>query len=361
MKPFAKDLHPLHSLWALALFACAARQQVIEMDPIELRARHTKEGVKVEFMDPEALFLSATKDYEEGRCEDAIARFGLVVEAFPNSSVAKASLFNRGLALLRCKMPKEAAKDFEQFVNLYPEDPDVKDALKKQGEALVEAGEGEKAIRPLQERLALEPLSLMEEVEVRAYLASALRQAGRFDECRKEVERVVDLYDKNLDRPEMARNYYVAMASYQGASVWHDLFSRIKFVLPVERMEKDLIDKATLFLKAQSEYLRTIRIGNTYWGVKAGVAIGRMYEEFFDHIMEAEVPKDLSEEDLKVYYDELKRKAKPLLAKALETYERNLSIAKMYGARDEWFGDTLERIVRLRRELQKIPDEPTWP
>jgi hypothetical protein len=163
------------------------------------------------------------------------------------------------------------------------------------------------------------------------------------------------LHDRHATLPEMEGNYFVAMASFQAAEVFHDLFARIKFVLPVERMEKDLLDKATLFMKAQAEYLRTMRLRNNYWGVSAGVRVGRLYEEFYDDVMNAEVPPDLSPEELEVYRDELRRRTRPMVAKAVDAYERNIALARMYGARDEWFGDMPARLDRLRRVLQEMP------
>ena len=163
------------------------------------------------------------------------------------------------------------------------------------------------------------------------------------------------LHDRNKTLPEIDGNYFVAMASMEGGQIYHELFGRIKFLLPVERMEKDLMDKANLFLKAQGEYLRTIRLRNPYWGVLAGVKVGRLYEEFFNDVMNAEVPPDLTASDLALYQAELKRQVRPLVAKAVDAYERNMTLSRMYGAKEEWFGDTEARLARLRKVLEEIP------
>jgi len=344
-----------------AMTGCARTTQVVEMDPLELRAMKTPEGVRVEVMDPEALFLRGVKEFEAGRPDEAVRLFTLVIERFPASRFARPARYNRGVAYLQWSRPADAARDFEVYLQQAAGEQDLADAWQKLGQARTEAGEWEAAFDALHRRLAMQPLTLWQEVEVRARLSLVLRMLGRTEEARDEVARVLDLHSRNLTLPEMDGNYFVAMASFQGAEVWHDLFARIRFVLPVERMEKDLVDKATLFLKAQSEYLRTIRLRNTYWGVKAGVAVGRLYEEFFDHILQAEVPADLAPDEVAIYLDELKRRARPLLAKAVDAYERNLALAKMYGARDDWFGDTKDRIARLRKVLEEIPPAPPEP
>lgn len=354
-----------YSVLPIAIFlsaACGPRKEVIRLDPIELQARRTPEGVRVDVMDPETLFLEGVRAFEAQEFDEADHAFSVVIERFLESRFSRPARYNRGLTRLKNRRPAEAAADFEAYIRSAPiserGDADLADAWQRLGQARSEAGDWEAAVEALKTRLAMTPSTTWQEIETRARLALALRMLARIDECRAEVKRVLAIYERNLTLPEMSGNYFVAMASFQGAEALRDLFSRIRFVLPVERMEKDLVDKATLFLKAQSEYLRTIRLRNTYWGVKAGVAIGRMYEEFFEHILEAEVPPDLTSDEVAIYLDELRRRARPLLAKAVDTYERNLALARTYGARDEWFGDTQSRLQRLRKVLDDIPAEP---
>lgn len=337
------------------LVGCAPRVQEIRMDPLEFSTSRTPDGVVVDFMDPEVLFRDGVQAWEEKRWEDAIRKFGLLLGRFPESRFVRPALYNRGLALLSAPRPAEAARDFDEYLRRYPDDPEIADALLKAGEAWQEAGEWAKAEEVLVRRLAARPLTLLQEMESRARLARALRMQGRYEESREQVTRVQALADRNATRPEIQGNYFAAMACFEGSEAWHDLFSRIKFILPTDRMEKDLTDKATLFLKAQAEYLRTMRMRNVFWGVQAGTRVGRMYEEFYDDIMNAEIPPEFSSDDLKVYMGELRRKARPLVAKAVAAYERNLSLAKMYGARDEWLGDMANRLARLRQILADSP------
>jgi tetratricopeptide (TPR) repeat protein len=340
---------------AAALAACGPKTLTVRMDPMEFAARRTPGGLQVDVMDPEVLFLEGSRAFEEKRHEDAAHKFDLVLARFPDTRFAKPALYDRGLALLAVPRPADAARDFAAFLQHYPGDADAPDALLRLGQALCEAGDWTKAEDALRRRAAMEPLTLLAEVEVHARRALALRMLGRYEDAREEATRVMQVHDRFATLPEMDGNYFVAMASFQAAEVYHDLFGRIKFILPVDRMEKDLLDKATLFMKAQSEYLRTIRLRNTFWGVSAGVRVGRLYEEFYDDILQAEVPPDLSAEELGVYTDELKRRARPLVSKAVDAYERNLALARMYGAQDEWFGDMPNRLQRLRKVLAETP------
>ena len=337
--------------------ACGTAMQTVEMDPLEFTARKTPDGMRVDLLDPEVLFTEGVRSFEEKHPDDAVVKFDLVLKHFSTSRFAKPALFNRALALLAVPRPAEAARDFEAYLERYPGDADTADALLRLTQALGDAAEWLKAEEAATRRLAIKPITLLQEVEARARRTLALRMLGRYEEAREESARVMSLHDRWATLPEMDGNYFAAMAAFQAAEVYHDLFARIKFVLPVERMEKDLLDKATLFMKAQGEYLRTMRLRNTYWGVNAGVRVGRLYEEFFDDIMNAEVPPELGPDDLVIYMDELKHKARPLVSKAVDAYERNLALARMYGAQDEWFGDMAPRLQRLRKVLEDIPPE----
>jgi tetratricopeptide (TPR) repeat protein len=343
------------ALAAVVLAACGPRVEVVRMDPMEFSAERTAGGVRVDLLDPQVLFVEGSTAFEERRYEDAVRKFGLILKHFGETRFAKSALYNRGLALLAAPRPGDAATDFDVFVTRFPADPDAADAWQRLGQAASEAGDWERAEKALRKRLTLQPLSLLQEVELRARLARALRLQARYEEAREEAQKVLALHDRYATLPEMDGAYYVAMACFELAEAYHDLFGRIKFVLPVERMEKDLVDKATLFLRSQSEYLRTMRLRNTFWGVAAGVRVGRLYEEFYEDIMTAEVPPDLTPEELAIYQEELRKRARPLVSKAVDAYERNLALAKMYGAQDEWFGDMAARLERLRRILQEIP------
>lgn len=351
-----------HLLMPLCLaLACAPRMAEIRMDPMEIVAAKTDDGLVVEVMDPEALFDEGVRAFEQKQFPEAARKFSLILTRFASSRFAPPALFNRGLVFLADGRPREAARDFERYLAEHPDDPEPADVWQRLGEACSESGDWVRAETALRRRMANWPMTLLQEAEVRARLVRSLRMQGRIDEAMAEAVRIMALHEKNREAPEMDGNWFVAMAAMEVAQIHHDLFGRIKFVLPIERMEKDLVEKASLFLKAQSEYLRTVRLRNPYWGLTAGVKIGRLYEDFYDDVMHAEIPADLSTEDLVLYEAELKKQVRPLIAKAVNAYERNMALARAYGATEEWTIETEARLGRLKRILDEIPPQPESP
>ncbi|MFT5435049.1 MAG: hypothetical protein ACI9OJ_005766, partial [Myxococcota bacterium] len=130
------------------------------------------------------------------------------------------------------------------------------------------------------------------------------------------------------------------------------LFASIRFRLPVETMKRDLTDKSSFFLKGQSAYLRCVRLQNQHWSVAAGYRLGKLYEDFYSDMMEAEVPSELDDEDKKVYYDELKKHVRPLVVRAIEIYERNLGMSDRLGTGGDWAKKTQASLDRMRNILR---------
>ena len=117
-------------------------------------------------------------------------------------------------------------------------------------------------------------------------------------------------------------------------------------------MKRDLIDKSHFFLKAQSAFLRTIRQGYGYWAVAGGFQLGSLYEDFYDHMMAAEVPEDMTDSDRKIYFDELRGYIKPLVIRAIDVYERNMGMSDRLREKGEWSQKTKDRLERMRTILR---------
>ena len=117
-------------------------------------------------------------------------------------------------------------------------------------------------------------------------------------------------------------------------------------------MKRDLTDKSHFFLKSQSAFLRCIRLRQSYWAVAAGFQLGKLYEDFYDHMMASEIPKDMSADDQGIYFDELKRYIRPLVVRAIDVYERNIGMSDRLGEHGEWAKKTQERLDRMRAILR---------
>ena len=113
--------------------------------------------------------------------------------------------------------------------------------------------------------------------------------------------------------------------------------------------------KAELLLSAQGHYLRAIRRGDPEWATAAGSRIGELYETFHDDLVAAPLPPGLSASQRSTYVDELHRKVRVLVEKAIGIYEETLDLASRTGARTEYRERTEAALRRLRALLLGAP------
>lgn len=336
---------------------CGGGMTALMMDPMEFQAVPTADGVRVDTMDPEILFGEGAAAFDKADWGEAARLFGIVATRFPDSPEAGPALFNFGLARLRAGRPAEAADAFRRYIAKFPPDNDDTQPRLRLIEALLESGEWSLAETEIRECATLRAISPATAIELQAGLAKSLRKQDRLQEALDASRTAMETYDAHAIEPGIKGSYAAAMASFEGGEIWHDIFLSIKLILPKDRMEKDLTDKAAMFMKAQAEYMRTVRVGNIFWSSKAGVRIGQLYEEFYNDIMGAEVPPGLTDADLERYRAHLRQQARPLLEKAVKLYERNMEVCRKFGAKEEWFSEMKARLEKLKKLLAELgPD-----
>ena len=119
-------------------------------------------------------------------------------------------------------------------------------------------------------------------------------------------------------------------------------------------MGNDLQEKAELFMAAQHNYIRALSYHHPKWSMAAGYMIGRLYEDFYKDILSAEIPDDLTQEHLTLYFEELRTQIRPLMVRAVQVYEKNLSLSERIGTsagENEWVAVTSQHLERLRMYL----------
>lgn len=321
---------------------------VIELDPLVLT---TKNG-KVRAIEARSLFQEASKDYEEGRNEAAIRKFREVADYFSDSKYAPHALFNLGLAAMRTERWQEANDAFADAEKGL-KGKDIWDARFQQMLCLEEL----KAWKPLlalsRRFLKKAKLTVTQRVETRVREGMALYHLGQLARAERKLEAGLSDYRENNAIPSLQRNQYVSQAQYLIGEMYRGLFDHIRFQLPVEKMKRDLTDKSAFFLKAQRSYLRCVRFSHPNWSVAAGFQLGKLYEDFYDDMMEAEIPPDLDDDDKTVYFNELKAHIKPLVVRSIEIYERNIAMSDRLGQTGEWKKKTTKRLDRMRDILRR--------
>jgi hypothetical protein len=163
-------------------------------------------------------------------------------------------------------------------------------------------------------------------------------------------------YFRSIEHEErLQTDFYLGLAKYHLGEIPHEHFRAVPLRLPEKQMAIDMEEKARLLLVAQRQYIETIKLGNPQWASASGYQIGSLYEEFYDAFMHAPIPPELvgdaNQEKREVYYEELRKRIRILLEKALKTHEQNLLMLERLGVQNEWRDKSKLAFANLQKML----------
>lgn len=358
--------------WCAALLAAAVfssgfigcggtQPKSIALKPIVFKVRTTPSGRKVYVRDFNLLLSEATEAYKNKRWAEAVERYDIIAEEYPDHEGLGALNYNSGLALLRLGRAKEAAVRFRDAIRHGAGSRDARDATFLLAEALSRqkrhkhAAAVYRAMRldPEVVRLIGGELGVLDRLEATARQGLNHKLGGEVQRADRAFRRTQRIYDQHRDLRPVAESHWVPRAYYERGEIYRELFETIRFKLPVSRMQRDLEDKANLFLKAQASYFRAVRLHHKKWSLAAGFRIGALYSRLIDDIYAAEVPKGLDQLTTDTYRDELFKHTGHLAKRAVRIYEKNIALAKRLGTGGAWVDRSRKQLERMRALLRK--------
>jgi tetratricopeptide (TPR) repeat protein len=163
------------------------------------------------------------------------------------------------------------------------------------------------------------------------------------------IRQAMELYGKEQVDPSLP-----AQAEFWLGEAYRGTF-RESALDPSTMDEKQLGDaletKAQFLLSAQGHYLRCIRKGDGEWATAAGFRLGEMYEALHDELVNAPLPRNLTDAQRDIYKEELRKRVRTLVEKAVRIYEQTLSNAQETGAQNAYRQKTQDALERLRKLL----------
>ncbi len=335
--------------------ACAGRREVIALPPMEFGVVQGEGGPRVEALDAEALYGEATRAYDRLQFLLAAEKYGLIADRFPASRFAAVAAFNAGLALEKATRFAEAVPRFEQAVKQARTQSDADDALLRMA-ACQEALQDWAGLVATGGRLVGADggrrLSPANRVAAYAIRGRGHEGTGALALAERDYRAALAVHQDHLGDAARESSAFVSLAQQRSAEIYFTLFASIHFRLPLDRMERDLEDKSNFFLMAQNGFLKALRLRHPAWATVAGFRLGQLYEQMYDDLMSAEVPSDLTRDEVEVYYEELRGEVRPLLERAIEIYERNIRLGQRFGRDDEWVRRTEGSLARLKDILR---------
>lgn len=248
-----------------------------------------------------------------GQLDKAAALYADYEQRHKGRPEAKDVAFQRGLLLADKKDGKGSAVAFADFAKQHPGDGRVVEALVRQGEGHLRAGD---------------------DVHAKEALARALSiwKTGRRDD---------------------ESTTWAARARYLQGELLFREYDRIKLAGRPRQLQRSLEDKAKLLDDAKKVYLDVVSFKVPEWATAALYRIGHGYTLFAKAMRDTKVPRELSSEEQQIYRDELEKSVVVIEDKALDAYRSGYAKALEIGVYNQH--------TRLLRQALAELDQQAYP
>lgn len=363
MRRFSRQKLLLFALAALLLSAgCAARQATptaagqearLQFEPIEVRPG-SSEDVALSDLNPEELFAMGTAHFAAGEFEKSARAFGRLADVYPESENAASAAYNAGLALERLERFEDAGNRFAAVADARTGQNDALFAAFHLANCLYQLEDYARAEAILRQMTDRKDLARAERLQALVQHAVCLVELGRREEAEAGLRHALGFWRAHRNE-EAFDDYFPAQAQFFLGEIHRLRFEEIELDPSVgeARLAEALEHKCQLLLSAQGHYLRTIRMSQSHWSTSAGFRVGALYETLYDEMMAAKLPEGLDEEEATVYREELKKKIRILVTKALPIYEQTLAAAERTGTNTPFVDKARQSLERLKRILME--------
>ena len=301
-------------------------------------------------LNAEELFARGSSAFGANDFEKAARLFDRLADAFPESHHHRIALYNGGLSHERLSQFEQARERFLPLADPEKGTGDALDATFRLAETDYHLALYGEAVEMLKKVWARTNLPLNTRLEALVQQGICELEWGQSDTAEVTLRRALETYQNATDKDE-AEDYFPAQAQFFLGEIYRLHFESVKLDpnKGTDKLTEDLELKAELLLSAQGHYLRSIRIGNGYWATAAGAQIGGLYENLYAHMMQTGAPKELNAEEAEVYQQEVRRKIRVLLTKAISVYESTLEAAERIGSSGPF-------VEKARGSLKKMKD-----
>lgn len=308
--------------------------------------------LELEKLNDEELFAGGESAFAAQDFKQAARFFGRIADFHPTSIHRRPALYNAGLAHEKLKEWDEARLRFLELSDPAKGTGDALDAAFRVAETQYHLEQFDDATAILGIIGAREDLPVNKRVEAQVQKGVCELEAGRPDDAEKTLRHVMTLYQELPDKDQVD-DYFPSQAEFFVGEIYRIHFEAATLDPDkgVDELAKELEYKSELLLSSQGHYLRSIRIGNGYWATASGSQIGGLYESFYDDMIHSPAPKELNAEETEVYRQELRKKIRVLLTKAITIYERTLEAAERIGSSSPFVDKTREKLQKMKEML----------
>jgi len=294
--------------------------------------------------------------FAEEAYDRAVAVYGKLLEEFPDSKYAALAAYNQGLGFEKLAEWTQSAEAFERVIARHPDSSSHKDAYFRAAFAYSKLERWEDVANTFYAVREQAELEVMEELEARVGQAVGMFMQEEYATAEVEFMRALKFHEEQENREYLPADYFIGQSRFYLGEIYARWFEEKALSKPtvdeaqwIEAMGDQLEAKCELLLRAQSNFIRAIRVGHTGWATAAGFRIGSLYETLHEQMLDVPVPESLSDDAKVVYREELRKRVRVLVKKAIRVYEMSKEMAERVGEQNEW-------VERTNASLQRMKD-----
>lgn len=328
-----------------------AESEVLAFDPVVVTPGGPEDRELAALNDQE-LFALGTSAFAAGDFAKAARCFSRLADVYPSSEHRDGALYNAGLAYERLDRFQEALERFQPLSDPERGQGDALAASFRVAECLYHLSRFDKAAALLAVIAGRADLKPQERLEAKVHRGVCLVESGDLEGGESALREAVGYWTERKDA-ERLDEYFPAQAQYYLGEIYRSHYERVALDPDVgeEKLRKDLEYKCDLLLSAQGHYLRAIRVGEGEWATASGYRIGALYEQLYDALTAAKVPAGFDAEQAQVYREELRKRIRVLVSKAMDIYERTLEAAERIGAQNAYVQRARQSLERMKQIL----------
>jgi tetratricopeptide (TPR) repeat protein len=328
-----------------------------------------------------AMHKQAEQHQKANRIDEAAKTFAAISREAPDSPLAAGALFEAATLYETLKQPREAIAVYQQLVQRAPQsDLGAKASLQlalvyEQGGQWLQAAEAFEAAARSPQNQAQAPQILwtagLDYEKVSQWEKSYAVFSQFTERFPQHADAAEGLWKMAMTRQRQGKTkealalfaqveqqapgtVFAAQAVFHQAE---ESFRSLKHIKLKEPFKKNLKNKTQALDKTITLYTRAAE--SRYVDVVATSAyrLGEVFEHFKTALLEAELPKKLTPEQVEEYKFQLEEKAFPFEEKAIQAYASNVQRASSQpGAYNEWVKKSYDRLAELRPALYRRPE-----
>jgi len=317
-----------------------------------------------------AAFTAAQVYESNAYFERAADAYEEVADKYPRGEHGADALYNAGVLRQALGQNRRAIAHYQRYAKRFRDRKDAPEVAFRVGVVHEQAGDDKKAgaaYRSYLKRYRRADNAI--EAHTRAgRTALKLRQQRR---ARESFGDALKLYKRADGDERKAATPWAAEARYRQGELLFEEYAAISLDVKPRKLKRTLDKKSKLLGEALELYLEVVEFGDPQWATAALYRMGQVYEQFANSMINAPVPKGLSESEAEVYRSELDNYVIDIEEQAISLYTTGYQKALDLGVYNKYTRLLREALGRMAasqfppetesREGQRMGDRPPPP